>query len=214
MNDFKDCNELYFKLFGDGVKNWFTVNEPSIFAIYGHEVGIAQPRKCSLQDDPCVFGPEEKYFVPIGPCKFSAKPVTFSSYISNSSTKPYIVAHNQILAHATTTKLYQEEYQAKYKVEIGIVLVLELQEDRVAAERLFDFNLGWLWNHLCMEIINEYERVGKRKTTYIFSTREKFDKGKSRFCWNRSVTTHHIMLDRGPPFNELQYSYDVSAENR
>ncbi|KAK9926682.1 hypothetical protein M0R45_023897 [Rubus argutus] len=140
VTDFEDYSELCFKLFGDRVKNWFTINEPTVLAVYGYEVGIAPPGKCSLKEGVCVIGSPENCLVPAGPCDFGG----------DSSTEPYIVAHNLILAHATAVKLYKEKYQVQQKGEIGIVLaskyfvpLSESQEDKAAAERLFDFNLGW-----------------------------------------------------------------------
>lgn len=195
-DDFRDYSELCFKLFGDRVKHWFTFNEPRIIASYGYELGIAPPGRCSLPKDICVFKSPVpgKCFMTVGPCNFGG----------NSSTEPYIVAHNLILAHATVAKLYREKYQvffvirgghefkcyteshfdqitnnffflfllslffrevepillklglnviilqAKQKGEVGIVLVTpyyvpysKSQEDQDAANRLFDFYLGW-----------------------------------------------------------------------
>ncbi|PRQ17029.1 putative beta-glucosidase [Rosa chinensis] len=208
VNDFKDYSELCFKLFGDRVKNWFTINEPSIPAVYGYEVGIAPPGKCSLQDDICVFGSSEKCFVPVGPCKFGG----------NSSTDPYIAAHNQILAHATAAKLYKEKYQAQQNGEIGIVLVSryyvpfsESQEDKAAAERLFEFNLGWFMDPF---VYGDYPKSMKelvKERLPTFSPEEKIlIKGSLDFVginYYKSTYARHKA-----PAKELRYTNDVSAE--
>jgi beta-glucosidase len=69
------------------VKNWITINEPSILAVFGYEFGIAPPLRCSHPaGKSCPAG-------------------------GNSSTEPYIVSHNIILAHATAVRLYREKYQ-------------------------------------------------------------------------------------------------------
>ena len=64
------------------VKNWMTFNEPSGMAGKGYEFGIAPPLRCSYPAKPCMGG--------------------------NSSTEPYIVGHNIILAHAAAVRLYRE----------------------------------------------------------------------------------------------------------
>ncbi|RXH80113.1 hypothetical protein DVH24_041260 [Malus domestica] len=102
-NDFKDYSEFLFKKFGDRVKHWFTINEPNIVAQYGYELGISPPGRCSLPSALCALGSPVKCFETVGPCKFGG----------NSSTEPYIAAHNIILAHATMVKLYKEKYQAR-----------------------------------------------------------------------------------------------------
>ena len=87
-DDFKDYSEICFKNFGDRVKNWMIFNEPSGMAGRGYEFGIAPPFRCSYPAKPCMGG--------------------------NSSTEPYIVGHNIILAHAAAVRLYREKYQVNH----------------------------------------------------------------------------------------------------
>lgn len=67
------------------MKNWVTLNEPFVSASYGYEYGWAPPGRCSLPEPYCKAG--------------------------NSSTEPYIAAHNLILGHAAVYRLYKEKYQ-------------------------------------------------------------------------------------------------------
>ncbi|KAL3529693.1 hypothetical protein ACH5RR_009015 [Cinchona calisaya] len=60
-------------------------------------------------------------------------------------TEPYIVTHNQLLAHAAAVKIYRRVYQNAQKGKIGIGLVTiwtephtDTQADRDAAQRVFD----------------------------------------------------------------------------
>jgi len=85
-NDFRDYAELCFKEFGDRVKHWITLNEPWTLSKYGYADGRSAPGRCSpWLDQNCIGG--------------------------DSATEPYIVAHNQLLAHATAVKVYKAKYQ-------------------------------------------------------------------------------------------------------
>jgi beta-glucosidase len=68
----------------------------------------------------------------------------------DSGTEPYIVAHNQLLAHATVVNVYKTKYQASQNGLIGITLVINwfvpLSDNKLnqkAAERAVDFMFGW-----------------------------------------------------------------------
>ncbi|KAK4486158.1 hypothetical protein RD792_008826 [Penstemon davidsonii] len=85
--DFEEYAELLFREFGDRVKYWITVNEPWCLGKFGYANGIFAPGRCSeWMGRNCIGG--------------------------DSATEPYIVIHNQLLAHATVAKLYRTKYQA------------------------------------------------------------------------------------------------------
>ncbi|KAL6566564.1 Beta-glucosidase 44 [Orobanche minor] len=69
--DFADYAEFCFKTFGDRVRNWQTFNEPRVVAALGYDTGFFAPGRCSKEFGNCTEG--------------------------NSTTEPYIVAHNMIL---------------------------------------------------------------------------------------------------------------------
>jgi beta-glucosidase len=88
-NDFRDYAELCFKEFGDRVKHWITLNEPWSFAVHAYAEGTFAPGRCSpWQNLNCTGG--------------------------DSATEPYIVAHNQLLAHASAVNIYKTKYQVIY----------------------------------------------------------------------------------------------------
>ncbi|XP_015879544.3 beta-glucosidase 13 [Ziziphus jujuba] len=127
IDDFKDYSDFCFKTFGDRVKNWVTINEPKVLAQYGYENGWAPPGRCSI-----------------------SIPGSFCTVGGNSSTEPYMVGHNLILAHATVYNLYKEKYQATQGGQIGIALNTKFYEpysnsaeDKAAVNRMLDFELGW-----------------------------------------------------------------------
>eukprot|EP01018_Ginkgo_biloba_P027040 Gb_29260 [translate_table: standard] len=124
VQEYAKYAEFCFKTFGDRVKYWLTLNEPRDIAALGYDNGIAAPARCSAPFGNCTAG--------------------------NSSTEPYIVAHNLLLSHATAVKIYREKYEAKQKGKIGILLDFVWYEpltnssgDIAAAQRSRDFTLGW-----------------------------------------------------------------------
>ncbi|KAM1736950.1 hypothetical protein ACFX12_015243 [Malus domestica] len=210
VKDFSDYAELCFKLFGDRVRHWFTINEPNVLAQYGYEIGIAPPGRCSLPQGRCGLGSPPRCMVPVGPCNFGG----------NSSTEPYIAAHHIILAHATAVKLYKERYQVEQNGEIGIVLATKYfkpysnsQEDQAAAKRLFDFYLGWFMGPL---VFGKYpqsmkELVKERLPT--FSAEEKsLVKGNLGFVGLNYYESVHAKYRPPPPAENLSYSFDSWAE--
>lgn len=107
--------ETCFEHLGDRVKHWITINEPLQTAVNGYGAGI--------------FAPGIK---------------------ENPSTDIFLVAHHQLLAHAAAVAVYRKKFKEKQGGEIGLVVDCEWAEsysdkteDRVAAQRRIDFQLGW-----------------------------------------------------------------------
>ncbi|KAL5130112.1 Beta-glucosidase 24 [Glycine soja] len=121
VDDFRDYAELCFKEFGDRVKHWITLNEPSTVSMNGYAVGSHAPGRCSdwLKMN-CTGG--------------------------DSGTEPYLSSHYQLLSHAAAANLYKTKYQTSQKGIIGITLntdwflpASEKITDRDAARRALDF---------------------------------------------------------------------------
>jgi beta-glucosidase len=87
--DFVQYAFTCFKEFGDRVKRWVTFNEPHNFAIEGYDLGIQAPGRCSILSH--LFCREGK-----------------------SSTEPYVVAHNILLAHAGAFHTYKHHFKVIY----------------------------------------------------------------------------------------------------
>ncbi|KAI5435123.1 variant 2, Beta-glucosidase 12 [Lathyrus oleraceus] len=84
--DFRDYAELCFKEFGDRVKHWITINEPSTYTTAGYVIGMFPPGRCSdWLNLNCTGG--------------------------DSGTEPYLVAHHLLLAHAAAVQVYKTKYQ-------------------------------------------------------------------------------------------------------
>ncbi|KAI7992323.1 Beta-glucosidase 22 [Camellia lanceoleosa] len=76
--------EVCFREFGDRVLYWTTFNEVNVFVLGGYDVGITPPKRCSF-------------------------PFGINCSKGNSSSEPYIVAHNILLAHASAANLYKNK---------------------------------------------------------------------------------------------------------
>ncbi|CAH2036363.1 unnamed protein product [Thlaspi arvense] len=130
IDDFKDYADLCFREFGGKVKHWITINQLFTVPTRGYALGTDAPGRCSPAiDERC--------------------------YAGNSSTEPYIVAHNQLLAHATVVDLYRKNYSHQGG-KIGPVMITrwflpydETDQDCIdAAERMKEFFFGWFMGPL------------------------------------------------------------------
>ncbi|KAL0800920.1 hypothetical protein Bca101_056095 [Brassica carinata] len=125
IDDFRDYADLCFKEFGGKVKNWLTLNQLYSVPTRGYSMGADAPGRCSPKVDERCYG-------------------------GNSSTEPYIVAHNQLLAHATVVNLYRTKYRFQRGI-IGPVMITRWflpfnETDRAsidATERMKEFFFGW-----------------------------------------------------------------------
>ncbi len=111
---------LCFERFGDRVKQWMTFNESNAIAECGYRWGVHAPGR-----------------------------------MANPDTEPYLCAHHLLLSHAKAVAVYRQEFQAQQNGQIGIAHntywpepASEKAEDREAAERAFDFTVGWLHDPL------------------------------------------------------------------
>ncbi|KAL0300539.1 UNVERIFIED_CONTAM: Beta-glucosidase 12 [Sesamum radiatum] len=85
VDDFLDFSDLLFHQFGDRIKYWVTINEPWTFSVYGYAFGLFAPGRCSnWQGLNCTGG--------------------------DSAIEPYLVAHNQLLAHSAVVNLYRNKF--------------------------------------------------------------------------------------------------------
>lgn len=110
-DDFKDYSDLLFKEFGDSTKLNYHKWTKNFITIWFWK-WLGSTRK--------VFPP--KPFCTVG----------------NSSTEPYIAAHNLIFAHATVYRLYRETYEVR-KMTFLINLLTFFSSSHVRSLRGFCF---------------------------------------------------------------------------
>lgn len=141
VEDFTAYADVCFKEFGDRVLHWTTVNEPNIVALGGYDNGMTPPGRCSL---------------PFG--KICPK--------GNSSTEPYVAAHNMLLAHSSAVKLYKKKYKAIQHGFVGINVYApwffpnsKATEDLIATQRSIDFFVGWIMHPV---VFGDYPDIMKQ----------------------------------------------------
>ncbi|CAH2044450.1 unnamed protein product, partial [Thlaspi arvense] len=125
IEDFKNYADVCFEAFGGRVKNWITINQLFTVPTRGYALGTDAPGRCSPWVDKRCYG-------------------------GNSSTEPYIVAHHQLLAHATVVDLYRKKYKFQGG-KIGPVMITrwflpynESKASKEATERSKEFFFGWM----------------------------------------------------------------------
>ncbi|KAF8999138.1 beta-glucosidase 1A [Cyathus striatus] len=123
IGDFVHYSKVCFDAFGDIVKHWITINEPWCVTTLGYGYGVFAPGRSSNRQ---------------------------RSDEGNTSTEPWIVAHNLILSHGYAVKLYREQFQSAQGGSIGITLDCvwlmpydDKPENIAATQRGLDTRLGW-----------------------------------------------------------------------
>ncbi|EIM81979.1 beta-glucosidase 1A [Stereum hirsutum FP-91666 SS1] len=123
VKDFTFYAETCFQAFGDLVKDWITFNEPWCISWLGYGNGIHAPGRTSDRK---------------------------RSSVGDSSTEPWIVGHNVILAHAYAVAAYNGRFRESQGGQIGITLNASwlMPYDHTpanvdATKRAMDVTLGW-----------------------------------------------------------------------
>lgn len=123
VQDYVNYARICFQSFGDRVKHWLTLNEPWCVAVLGYGRGVFAPGRCSDRN---------------------------RSQEGDSSTEPWIVAHNLILSHASAVKVYRDEFKPTQQGQIGITLNGDWEvpydnspENIAAAQQALDVAIGW-----------------------------------------------------------------------
>ncbi|CAA7030500.1 unnamed protein product [Microthlaspi erraticum] len=198
IEDFTAFADVCFREFGDDVKFWTTIDEANVFAIGGYSQGIVGPGHCT-----------------------STKSVKCST--GNSSTEPYIVGHNLLLAHASASKLYRLKYKTKQRGSVGLSIFshgltpyTNSKDDEIATERAKDFFCGWMLKPL---VSGDYPEVMKRNVGLrlpVFTEQESEQvKGSSDFVGIIHYTTVYVTNSKPTPSllpNDSNFFTDTGFE--
>jgi beta-glucosidase len=124
VKDFVSFSKLMFKTMGSKVKFWITYNEPWCSSVLGYSIGQFAPGHTSDRS---------------------------KSKVGDSSTEPWRVGHNILIAHGAAVKAYRDEFKEKDGGVIGITLNgdwvepwdSEEPKDVEACERKLEFAISW-----------------------------------------------------------------------
>ncbi|KFK37528.1 hypothetical protein AALP_AA4G268700 [Arabis alpina] len=159
IKDFTAYADVCFREFGNHVKFWTTITEANVFTIAGYNDGEQPPGRCSLPGKNCSLG--------------------------NSSTEPYLVGHNLLLAHASASRLYKQNYKDTQGGSVGFsffALGTSSKDNEIAVERVNDFYIGWMLRPL---IFGDYPENMKRsigsRLPYFTEEESELVKGSSDF---------------------------------
>lgn len=122
--DYENYARVVFDALGSKVKYWITFNEPWCSSILGYSTGDFAPGHTS-----------DRSRSPVG----------------DSSTEPWQVGHNCLVAHGAAVRVYREEFKAIQSGQIGITLNGDWAEpwdpeepkDIEACERKLEFSIAW-----------------------------------------------------------------------
>ncbi|OVA15653.1 Glycoside hydrolase [Macleaya cordata] len=195
IGDFTAYADICFKEFGDRVKSWMTFSEPNIQTVMGNDIGIIPPGHCSY-------------------------PFGINCSKGNSTTEPYIAAHNIILSHAAAAKLYRDKYQEKQRGQIGITLLAfwlepftDSPQDVAATKRLLDFHLGWFLDPL---VYGNYPAIMRKivgsRLPFFTENESKQLRGSFDFIGLNHYSVVYVQdFSRTPDKYDSDYIRDISA---
>jgi beta-glucosidase len=193
--DFENYARVCFKGLPQ-VKNWITFNEPWCSSILGYSVGQFAPGRTSDR----------------------AK-----SAEGDSSTEPWIVGHNLLVAHGRAVKAYRDDFKEANGGEIGITLNGDATfpydprdpKDVEAANRKIEFAISWFADPVYFGEYPESMRkqLGDRLPT--FTEEEKaLVKGSNDFYGMNHYTADYVKhLDGEPPLDDFKGNLETTFWN-
>ncbi|KAG5517694.1 hypothetical protein RHGRI_038170 [Rhododendron griersonianum] len=148
-----------------------------------------------------------------------------SENAGDPGTEPYIVARNQLLAHAAAVKLYKDNFQDVQKGQIGIVLVSvwflpwdkDSEDDKAAVKRALDFILGWFMEPLIKGVYpqNMIDNVDEERLPSLIVPDCPQIKGKYDFIGINYYTAKYVLNSPNPSAKEKpSYKTDTQLETK
>ncbi|XP_024010874.1 beta-glucosidase 29 isoform X2 [Eutrema salsugineum] len=163
IEDFRNFARVCFEEFGDKVKMWTTINEPSVISVAGYDTGNKAVGRCS-------------------------KWVNSKCQAGDSAVEPYIVSHHLLLSHAAAVQEFRNCNKTLQDGKIGIVISpwwLEPSDftssaDKEAVERGLALEVDW---HLNPVIYGDYPEIMKK---YVGKRLPSFTAEQSKMLRNSS----------------------------
>ncbi|KAL4792860.1 glycoside hydrolase superfamily [Aspergillus venezuelensis] len=178
--DFTNYARVVFTALAPKVKHWITFNEPYCSAIFGYGTGMQAPGRTSDRT---------------------------KNAQGDSSTEPWIVGHNILLAHAHAVNLFRREFQPQFGGEVGITLNSDFAfpfdasrpKDHAAAQRRMEFSFAWLADPLYRGEYPECMRkqLGSRLPSFAEDERELL-RGSTDFLGLNHYTSVYATDCTGP----------------
>ncbi|KRY05035.1 Beta-glucosidase 22, partial [Trichinella patagoniensis] len=166
-----------------------------------------------------MAGYDRGIFAP-GRCSY---PFGMNCKAGNSTTEPYIVVHNSLLAHSQVVKLYKDTYQAIQKGWIGMNVytiwyypLTNSSADIEAAQRVRDFMIGWIIEPL---VFGDYPMImkknaGSRLPSFTQKESEQV-KGSFDFISLNHYTSSYVADNSEISYTDLRdYNKDMFAKTR
>ncbi|KAH7284440.1 hypothetical protein KP509_34G054400 [Ceratopteris richardii] len=183
VDDFRTYADTCFREFGDRVKDWITINEPSVFILLGFNNGSFPPGRCSKTIGNCAYG--------------------------DSGTEPYIAGHHVLLAHGAAVRIYREKYQPKQGGSVGMALstawyvpMTSSDADIMAVQRAVDFLIGWFLNPVVFgDYPSSMRMVVRDRLPHFTPAESELLKGSVDFIGINYYSTYYAS-DHVPPEDE------------
>ncbi|CAG8980431.1 hypothetical protein HYALB_00003996 [Hymenoscyphus albidus] len=175
------------------VKWWITFNEPWCSSVLGYSTGLFAPGHTSYRE---------------------------KSSVGDSSTEPWIVGHNFLVAHGTVVKIYREEFKPKNGGQIGITLngdgVYPWDPndplDVEAANRKLEFSISWFADPIYLGTYpsSMKKQLGSRLPTFT-SEEIALVKGSNDFYGMNHYTANYIKHRTTPaPLDDFKGNLDMT----
>ncbi|KFA81498.1 hypothetical protein S40288_03308 [Stachybotrys chartarum IBT 40288] len=178
------------------VKNWITFNEPWCSSILGYSVGQFAPGRTSNRE---------------------------KSDVGDSSTEPWIVGHNLLVAHGRAVKVYREEFKPTNGGQIAIVLNGDATFpwnptdplDVEAANRKIEFAIAWFGDPIYLGDYPESmkKQLGDRLPTFTEEERALVYQSNDFYGMNHYTADYVKHKESTPPPEDFQGNLQTTFWN-
>ena len=199
--------------------NLFHNDAPATLCFGGYDLmDVDFPKHYAYYADKCfeLFGDLVNYWFTFDEPWCQSVQGRYEAHEKN--TKPYLIGHNLLLAHAEAVSIYRQKYQSKYHGKIGFNLNGEMfwpknpdsERDKDAAWRNLMFQIGWFWNPIMTGDYPEVmkQRIGDRLPKFNETQKAKIKGAADFFALNHYFSW---ITEDGGHVNRTTYEDDVNT---